>query len=89
MSAMNTSPPSTTNNSMADTDDDNNLFQAARRNGRRNAFGDLGEQILQGKKKENKNLVSITNRFALVNAAIRTAEIEQMMPNFQSMTLKQ
>lgn len=55
---MNTSPPSTTNNSMADTDDDNNLFQAARRNGRRNAFGDLGEQILQGKKRKQKPCVN-------------------------------
>ncbi len=35
--------------------DDINMFQAARRNGRRNALGDLGEQILQGKFVNNLN----------------------------------
>ena len=42
----------TANNSTASntisTVDDVNLFQAARKNGRRNALGDVGEQALQG-----------------------------------------
>lgn len=33
------------------TVDDINMFQAARRNGRRNAIGDLGVQLTQGKNK--------------------------------------
>jgi len=36
-----------TSNSMSEVDDVN-MFQAARRNGRRNALGDVGEQLAQG-----------------------------------------
>jgi hypothetical protein len=39
---------SNASNSMSEVDDVN-MFQAARRNGRRNALGDLGEQVAQGK----------------------------------------
>jgi hypothetical protein len=39
---------SNTSNSISEVDDIN-MFQAARRNGRRNALPDLGEQISQGK----------------------------------------
>ena len=37
-----------TNNTSISEMDDTNMFQAARRNGRRNALGDLGEQLVQG-----------------------------------------
>jgi hypothetical protein len=37
-----------TNNTSIPEIDDVNMFQAARRNGRRNALGDLGEQLVQG-----------------------------------------
>ena len=38
----------TSSNSMSEVDDVN-MFQAARRNGRRNALADFGEQLMQGK----------------------------------------
>jgi len=39
---------SNASNSMSEVDDVN-MFQAARRNGRRNALADVGEQVVQGK----------------------------------------
>jgi len=39
---------SNTSNSISEVDDIN-MFQAARRNGRRNALADLGEQLSQGR----------------------------------------
>ncbi|CAF0800125.1 unnamed protein product [Adineta ricciae] len=45
---MSTSASNTTNPSNSTSEvDDINLFQAARRNGRRNALADLGEQLSQ------------------------------------------
>jgi hypothetical protein len=48
MSAASTINDSNASNSMSEVDDVN-MFQAVRRNGRRNALADLGEQIVQGK----------------------------------------
>ena len=47
MSAAATSNSNNTSNSISEVDDVN-MFQAARRNGRRNALGDLGESLAQG-----------------------------------------
>jgi hypothetical protein len=74
------------NNTSISEIDDVNMCQAARRNGRRNALGDLGEQLIQG-----KSIVDSTklHLFSLVNTSITSAEIDQMTPNFQSMSIKQ
>ena len=48
MSASSSTNNTNTSNLISEVDDVN-MFQAARRGGRRNALGDLGEQILQGK----------------------------------------
>lgn len=47
MSAAATMNTNNTSNAISEVDDVN-MFQAARRNGRRNALADLGEQIIQG-----------------------------------------
>jgi hypothetical protein len=47
MSAAATDNSTNTSNSISEVDDVN-MFQAARRNGRRNALADLGEQVAQG-----------------------------------------
>jgi hypothetical protein len=47
-SATATTNNSNTSNSISEVDDVN-MFQAARQTGRRNALGDLGEQLVQGK----------------------------------------
>ena len=44
---MSTTAAANNNNSISEVDDVN-MCQAARRNGRRNALGDLGEQLVQG-----------------------------------------
>ena len=68
--------------------DDVNMFQAARRNGRRNALGDVGEVLVQGK--IHRLLTHRSSKlFSLGNPSIASAEVDQMMPNFQSMSLKQ
>jgi hypothetical protein len=84
MSATATTNNNNSLNSIPEVDDAN-MFQAARRNGRRNALGDLGEQLLQGKLSVylTKSLL-----FSLANASITSAEIDQMTPNFQSMSIK-
>lgn len=47
MSAASATNNSNTANSISEVDDVN-MFQAARRNGRRNALADLGEHVIQG-----------------------------------------
>lgn len=66
--------------------EDNNLSQAVRRSGRRNALGDLGEDLAQG---TVCRLIWSIAILCLVSASISAAELENMTPHFQSMSIKQ
>ena len=66
--------------------DDVNKFEAARRGGRRNAFGDLEQQFHQSR---HRSYARQKSPFvSLANALITSTAMDQMMPDFQSMSLK-
>ena len=75
-------------NSTSDVDD-LSMFQAMRPIVRRNAMADLGEQLAQGSLVE---LLSISFAASLsllsVSAAITAAEMDNITPHFQTMSLK-
>jgi hypothetical protein len=88
MSAAATSNSNNTSNSISEVDDVN-MFQAARRNGRRNALGDLGEQLAQGE--FSFLFLYLLNKyflFYLVNTSTSSSEVDNMAPHFQSMSIK-
>ena len=66
--------------------EDMKMFQAARRNGRRNALGDLSEHLTQGN--PSNFTIPISHPFILANASKSTSDVDKMAPHFQSMSIK-
>ena len=74
--------------------EDMKMFQAARRTGRRNALGDLADQLAQGDEltacgqrfflSENITL----NTFFLVDSAASSSDVDKIAPRLQSMSIK-
>ena len=69
--------------------EDSHLSQAVRRSGRRNALGDLGEELAQGSSWTLSLSLLDTLCLSSVSASIAAAEMENIAPHFQSMSIKQ
>jgi hypothetical protein len=68
--------------------EDMKMFQASRRAGRRNALGDLSEQLAQGEYYSLQNIFLKIFIFFLVGSSSSSSAADKMAPRFQTMSLK-
>lgn len=71
--------------------EDVKMFQAARRAGRRNALGDLGDQLAQGDRAKSfsyRRMSSWILPSFLVDPSASSSDVDKIAPRLQSMSIK-